>query len=200
MKFQVACIMVSLELHDFTSMRRLIAFVEPAACRYCAFLCPGGHLSLFPINQWTSPRPPPTGTRSSSTSRQERREAPVEDRPNSADTTSYVLAQEVGEFVFSNHLFSPEREALGWWVFGRRNSPPLHGQIAAGRFIGHRRRTLKGQEVAFAGPEAFIGYSSPTPTCLERHRGEGGFRGKLERSHCPGCFAGKVWRQAATRC
>ena len=26
----------------------------------------------------------------------------------SADTTSYVLAQEV-EFVFSNHLFSPER-------------------------------------------------------------------------------------------
>ena len=42
----------------------------------------------------------------------------------SADTTSYVLAQEV-EFVFSNHLFSPEREALGWNVFGRRNAPPL---------------------------------------------------------------------------
>ena len=40
----------------------------------------------------------------------------------SADTTSYVLAQEV-EFVFSNHLFSPEREALGWKVFGRRNAP-----------------------------------------------------------------------------
>ena len=40
----------------------------------------------------------------------------------SADTTSYVLAGEV-EFVFSNHLFSPERDALGWKVFGRRNTP-----------------------------------------------------------------------------
>jgi len=47
----------------------------------------------------------------------------------SADTTSYVLAQEV-EFIFSNHMFSPEREALGWRVFGRRNAPPIHGQIA----------------------------------------------------------------------
>ena len=46
----------------------------------------------------------------------------------SADTTSYVLAQEV-EFVFSNHLFSPEREHMGWKVFGRRVTPPVHGQI-----------------------------------------------------------------------
>ncbi|MEN3374339.1 PhnD/SsuA/transferrin family substrate-binding protein [Dechloromonas sp. ZS-1] len=58
----------------------------------------------------------------------------------SADTTSYVLAKEV-EFVFSNHLFSPEREQLGWKVFGRRWTPPIHGQIA--------------------GPEAFIGYKVP---------------------------------------
>lgn len=47
----------------------------------------------------------------------------------SADTTAYVLAQEV-EFVFSNHLFSPERDQLGWKVFGRRWTPPLQGQIA----------------------------------------------------------------------
>ena len=47
----------------------------------------------------------------------------------SADTTAYVLAKEV-EFIFSNHLFSPEREQLGWKVFGRRWTPPLHGQIA----------------------------------------------------------------------
>ena len=39
----------------------------------------------------------------------------------SADTTSYVLAKEV-EFVFTNHLFSPEREQLGWTVFGRRRN------------------------------------------------------------------------------
>ncbi|MFM9917452.1 MAG: PhnD/SsuA/transferrin family substrate-binding protein, partial [Rhizobacter sp.] len=46
----------------------------------------------------------------------------------SADTTAFVLAQEV-EFVFSNHLFSPEREQLGWKVFGRRSTPPMHAQI-----------------------------------------------------------------------
>ena len=46
----------------------------------------------------------------------------------SADTTAFVLAQEV-EFVFSNHLFSPERDQLGWKTFGRRQTPPLHSQI-----------------------------------------------------------------------
>lgn len=79
----------------------------------------------------------------------------------SADTTSYVLAQEV-EFVFTNHLFSPERESLGWKVFGRRNAPPLRGQIAVPTDSPITRvEELKGQEVAFAGPEAFIGYKVP---------------------------------------
>lgn len=39
----------------------------------------------------------------------------------SADTTSYVLAKEV-DFVFSNHLFSPEREQLGWKVLAQAYS------------------------------------------------------------------------------
>ena len=76
----------------------------------------------------------------------------------SADTTAYVLAQEV-EFIFSNHLFSPEREQLGWKVFGRRWTPPLFGQIAVPADSPVTRlEDLKGQEVVFAGPEAFIGY------------------------------------------
>lgn len=79
----------------------------------------------------------------------------------SADTTAYVLAQEV-EFVFSNHLFSPEREKLGWKVFGRRWTPPLHGQIAVPADSPiNRLEELKGQEVVFAGPEAFVGYKIP---------------------------------------
>ena len=41
----------------------------------------------------------------------------------SADTTSYVLAKEV-EFIFTNHLFSPERDQLGWKVVARRQTPP----------------------------------------------------------------------------
>ena len=76
----------------------------------------------------------------------------------SADTTAYVLTREV-EFIFSNHLFSPEREQLGWKVFGRRWTPPLQGQIAVPADSPITRlEELKGQEVVFAGPEAFVGY------------------------------------------
>ncbi len=79
----------------------------------------------------------------------------------SADTTAYVLTQEV-EFVFSNHLFSPEREQLGWKVFGRRWTPPLQGQLAVPANSPITKvEELKGQEVVFAGPEAFVGYKLP---------------------------------------
>ena len=86
----------------------------------------------------------------------------------SADTTSYVLAKEV-EFVFTNHLFSPEREQLGWKVFGRRQSPALLGQIVvpADSPITDLAQ-LKGQEVAFAGPEAFIVYKVPYAYLLSK--------------------------------
>jgi phosphonate transport system substrate-binding protein len=87
----------------------------------------------------------------------------------SADTTSYVLAREV-EFVFSNHLFSPEREQLGWKVFGRRNTPTVQGQIVvpADSPITDLAQ-LKGQEVAFAGPEAFIIYKVPYANLLAKN-------------------------------
>ncbi len=76
----------------------------------------------------------------------------------SADTTAYVLAKEV-EFVFSNHLFSPEREKLGWKVFGRRWTPPIYSQIAVPADSPITKlEELNGKEVVFAGPEAFIGY------------------------------------------
>ena len=86
----------------------------------------------------------------------------------SADTTSYVLAKEV-EFVFTNHLFSPEREKLGWKVFGRRNTPPLQGQIVvpADSNITDIAQ-LKGQEMAFAGAEAFVVYKVPYANLLAK--------------------------------
>ncbi|MBP6850244.1 MAG: PhnD/SsuA/transferrin family substrate-binding protein, partial [Rhodoferax sp.] len=69
----------------------------------------------------------------------------------SADTTAYVLANEV-EFVFSNHLFSPERDHLGWKVFGRRDTPPLRSQIVVlADSPLHRLEQLAGQPVAFPG-------------------------------------------------
>jgi phosphonate transport system substrate-binding protein len=86
----------------------------------------------------------------------------------SADTTAYVLAQEV-EFVFSNHLFSPERDKLGWKVFGRRTGPALQGQIAV--LDSSPVRTLEDldkQDMVFAGPEAFVGYRVPQAELLNR--------------------------------
>ncbi len=86
----------------------------------------------------------------------------------SADTTAYVLTKEV-EFVFSNHLFSPERDQLGWKVFGRRWTPPLHGQIAVPADSPITKiEELKGQEVVFAGPEAFVGYKVPYAQLLSK--------------------------------
>jgi len=79
----------------------------------------------------------------------------------SADTTSYVLAKEV-EFIFTNHLFSPERDQLGWKVVARRQTPPLVGQLVvpADSPISSLSQ-LAGKEIAFAGREAFIGYKVP---------------------------------------
>lgn len=87
----------------------------------------------------------------------------------SADTTSYVLAQEV-DFVFSNHLFSPDREKLGWKVFGRRQMPPIHGQIVvpADSPITSLAE-LKDQDVAFAGPEALVAYKLPYAHLLSQN-------------------------------
>lgn len=76
----------------------------------------------------------------------------------SAETTAYVLKEEV-EFVFTNHLFSPEREQLGWKVIGRRLTPPVHSQIIvpADSPITQLAQ-LEGREVAFPGPEALVAY------------------------------------------
>lgn len=86
----------------------------------------------------------------------------------SADTTAFVLAQEV-EFVFSNHLFSPEREQLGWKVFGRRLTPPVHGQlIVPDDSPITETAQLAGKEVVFPGPEALVAYKFPAAHLMSR--------------------------------
>lgn len=86
----------------------------------------------------------------------------------SADTTAYVLAQEV-EFVFSNHLFSPEREQLGWKTFGRRITPPVHGQIIVPQDSPITDLAqLAGKDVAFPGPEALVAYKFPAAHLMSR--------------------------------
>lgn len=86
----------------------------------------------------------------------------------SADTTAYVIANEV-DFVFSNHLFSPDREQLGWKVFGRRQTPPIHSQIIvlADSPI-QKLEQLADQNLAFPGPEALVAYKFAYAQLLQR--------------------------------
>ncbi len=87
----------------------------------------------------------------------------------SADTTAYVLANEV-EFVFSNHLFSPDRDHLGWKVFGRRQTPPLHSQIvtlADSPIL--KLEQLANLPVGFPGPEALVAYKFSYAQLLNRN-------------------------------
>lgn len=86
----------------------------------------------------------------------------------SADTTSFVLAKEV-EFAFTNHLFNPERQSLGWKVFGRRKTPPIYGQIIVPAESGLTNiAQLAGQAVAFPGPEALVSYKMPYAHLLSK--------------------------------
>jgi phosphonate transport system substrate-binding protein len=86
----------------------------------------------------------------------------------SADTTSYILAREV-DFAFTNHLFSPDREKMGWTVFGRRAAPPVQGQIVVPADSPVRDlRELAGGAVAFPGPEALIAYKVTYAQLLRR--------------------------------
>lgn len=86
----------------------------------------------------------------------------------SVDTTSYVIAQEI-EFVFSNHLFSPEREKMGWKVFGRRSAPPIYGQIIVRSDSPITTiEQLGGKSMAFAGPEAIVSYKFPYAYLLSK--------------------------------
>lgn len=76
----------------------------------------------------------------------------------SADTTSFVLAREV-DFAFTNHLFSPDREKMGWTVFGRRDAPPVRAEIVVPADSPVTDLAgLAGATVVFPGPEALIGY------------------------------------------
>jgi phosphonate transport system substrate-binding protein len=87
----------------------------------------------------------------------------------SADTTSYVLAREV-DFAFTNHLFSPEREKMGWTVFGRRDAPPVRSQIVVPADSPVKElQDLAGATVVFPGPEALVAYKASYAELLRRN-------------------------------
>ncbi len=87
----------------------------------------------------------------------------------SAETTAMVLAGQA-DFAFSNHLFSPDRAKLGWTVFGRRNAPPVSGQIIVpGNSPIKTVADLADKDVAAPGNEALVAYKVPF-ACLHEKK------------------------------
>lgn len=77
------------------------------------------------------------------------------------ETTQRTVAGEF-DFVYTNHLFTPERARLGFRVIARFNTEGIRGQIVVPADSPiHSMRKLKGKKVAFPSPEAFAGYALP---------------------------------------
>lgn len=77
------------------------------------------------------------------------------------DTTAMTVRGEFA-FVYTNHLFTPERVRLGYRVIARPATPAVHAVIAVREDSPHQTLTdIKGQAVAFPSREAFLGYSVP---------------------------------------
>jgi ABC-type phosphate/phosphonate transport system substrate-binding protein len=110
----------------------------------------------------------------------------------SADTTSYVLAREV-DFAFTNHLFSPERNKMGWKVFGRREGPALSGQIVVPANSPVKTLAeLAGKQIAFPGSEAFIAYKVTSAQLIKQNiQASTLFAGNMDGAFSQ-LFSGKV--------
>jgi phosphonate transport system substrate-binding protein len=77
------------------------------------------------------------------------------------ETTAMTVNGEY-DFAYTNHLFTPEREKLGWRVIARPVGEPIMGQLVV--LEGSRVQNmaeLAGQDVAFPSEEAYVGYQVP---------------------------------------
>ena len=78
-----------------------------------------------------------------------------------AETTRMTVGGEF-DFVYTNHLFTPERDKLGYRVIARFNTPGIRGQIVAPETSPIQNlKDLEGKEVAFPTPDGFTGYWVP---------------------------------------
>ncbi len=71
-------------------------------------------------------------------------------------------------FVYTNHLFTPERSRWGFKVLARQAGDGIQGGIVvASQAPLHRLEDLAGSSVVFANPYAFAGYSVPYDALLK---------------------------------
>lgn len=79
-----------------------------------------------------------------------------------AQETTQMTVRGEFDFVYTNHLFTPERGKLGYRVIARFNTPGIRGQVVVPdhsplQSLGD----LQGKEVAFPTPDGFTGYWLP---------------------------------------
>ena len=82
------------------------------------------------------------------------------------ETTDRVVAGQL-DFAYTNHLFTPKRDQLGWRALARQDSPGIRGQVVV--LDSSPIKTLKKLDnlsVAFANPYGFTGYYVPMDALL----------------------------------
>ena len=87
---------------------------------------------------------------------------------NTAVATTKATVEGEYAFVFTNHLFTPERTRLGYRVIARPDSADIHAVIVVREDSPYQSLSeLDGKAVAFPSPEAFIGYWVPMDAILK---------------------------------
>ncbi len=82
------------------------------------------------------------------------------------ETTDLAVKGELA-FVYTNHLFTPERDKLGYTVLARQDGEPIRGQIVVPEASPIQNlKQLEGKSVGFANPYAFAGYFLPMDKLL----------------------------------
>lgn len=82
------------------------------------------------------------------------------------ETTDRAVAGQL-DFAYTNHLFTPKRDRLGWRVLARRDTQGIRGQVVVlGNSPIRSLQALSGKSVAFANPYAFVGYYVPMDRLL----------------------------------
>ncbi len=86
---------------------------------------------------------------------------------SATETTAMAVRGEL-DVYFTNHLFSAERDQLGWRVFGRGAGEGIRAEIVVAADSPITSLTqLQGQGVVFPSPEAFVGYWVPMDALLK---------------------------------
>lgn len=83
------------------------------------------------------------------------------------ETTAMTVRGEFA-FAYTNHLFTPKRDRLGWRVIARPATKGIQGAIVVPEASPVKTITdLASREVGFPSPEAFVGYWVPMDALLK---------------------------------